>query len=161
MYQLWIIGVVASVLAVVCKQMRQLPPTRNNIQQGMQTDAKCNIQQCCLRLHRALYYLNWRPGKELILVFHARCNPVKEQIKKSIMSVMPQIALETFIDQKVNRKVTLDLIWQCRIYKNNHKIINSPLLINKYCLVEYNNNNQNTHFPFKINLSQIERSIMN
>ena len=27
--------------------------TRNNIQQGMQTDAKCNIQQCCVRLHAA------------------------------------------------------------------------------------------------------------
>ena len=35
---------------------------------------------------------------------------VKEQIKKSIMSVMPQIASETFIDQKENRKVTFDLI---------------------------------------------------
>ena len=31
-------------------------------------------------------------------------------IKKSIMSIMPQIASETFIVQKVNRKVTFDLI---------------------------------------------------
>ena len=43
------------VLVVVLKRMRQLPPTRNNMQQGVQTDATCNIQQCCLRLHRALY----------------------------------------------------------------------------------------------------------
>ena len=26
---------------------------RNNMQQGVQTDAACNIQQCCVRLHRA------------------------------------------------------------------------------------------------------------
>ena len=26
---------------------------RNNIQQGVQTDATCNIQQCCVRLHGA------------------------------------------------------------------------------------------------------------
>ena len=29
--------------------------TRNNMQQGVQTDATCNIQQCCVRLHAALY----------------------------------------------------------------------------------------------------------
>ena len=28
--------------------------TRNNMQQGVQTDATCNIQQCCVRLHGAL-----------------------------------------------------------------------------------------------------------
>ena len=27
--------------------------TRNNMQQGVQTDATCNIQQCCVRLHGA------------------------------------------------------------------------------------------------------------
>ena len=26
---------------------------RNNMQQGVQTDATCNIQQCCVRLHGA------------------------------------------------------------------------------------------------------------
>ena len=26
---------------------------RNNMQQGVQTDATCNIQQCCVRLHEA------------------------------------------------------------------------------------------------------------
>ena len=47
------LGVVASVFAVVCKPMRQLPTTRNNIQQGVQTDATCSIQQCCVLLHGA------------------------------------------------------------------------------------------------------------
>ena len=28
--------------------------TRNNMQQAVQTDATCNIQQCCVRLQRAL-----------------------------------------------------------------------------------------------------------
>ena len=28
--------------------------TRNNMQQGEQTDATCNIQQCCVRFHGAL-----------------------------------------------------------------------------------------------------------
>ena len=27
--------------------------TSNNMQQGVQTDATCNIQQCCVRLHGA------------------------------------------------------------------------------------------------------------
>ena len=67
------LGVVASMLAVVCKRMQptpnnvrtkemlgvvgsnvwpvsdfeqRLPRTRNNMQQGVQTDATCNIQQC-------------------------------------------------------------------------------------------------------------------
>ena len=29
---------------------------RNNMQQGVQTDATCNIQQCCVRLHGAIRY---------------------------------------------------------------------------------------------------------
>ena len=37
------LGVVASVLAVVYKRMRQLPTTRNKMQQGVQSDATCNI----------------------------------------------------------------------------------------------------------------------
>ena len=43
-----VLGVVASVLAVVCKRMQQLPTltTRRNMQQGVETDAICNIQQC-------------------------------------------------------------------------------------------------------------------
>ena len=28
--------------------------TRNNTQEGVETDATCNIQQCCVRLHVAL-----------------------------------------------------------------------------------------------------------
>ena len=36
--------------------------TPNNMQQGVQTDATCNIQQCCVRLHRDLsYYLTVTP----------------------------------------------------------------------------------------------------
>ena len=38
--------VVVSVLVVVCKRMQQLPTTRSNKQQGVQTDATCKIQQC-------------------------------------------------------------------------------------------------------------------
>ena len=40
------LGVFASVLAVVYKRMRQLPTARNKMQQGVQTDAACDIQQC-------------------------------------------------------------------------------------------------------------------
>ena len=40
------LGVVVSVLVVVCKRMQQLPTTRSNKQQGVQTDATCKIQQC-------------------------------------------------------------------------------------------------------------------
>ena len=40
------LGVAASLLAVVYKRMRQLPEARNSMQQGVQTDATCNIQQC-------------------------------------------------------------------------------------------------------------------
>ena len=41
-----VLGVVASVLAVVCKRIRQLVTTRNKMQQGVKTDPTCNIQQC-------------------------------------------------------------------------------------------------------------------
>ena len=39
-------GVVVSLLVVVCKRMQQLPTTRSNKQQGVQTDATRKIQQC-------------------------------------------------------------------------------------------------------------------
>ena len=43
-------------VSVVWKRMQQLltKTTRNNMQQAVQTDATCNTQQCCVRLHRAL-----------------------------------------------------------------------------------------------------------
>ena len=53
--QHWWTDVVASVLAVVYKRMQQLATVRNNMQQGVQTDATSNIQQCCIRLRGALY----------------------------------------------------------------------------------------------------------
>ena len=53
----------------VYKRTQQLPTTRNNMRQAVQTGATCNItkliitifgvkfdQQCCVRLHRALSY---------------------------------------------------------------------------------------------------------
>ena len=40
-------------LSLVCERMQQLPIARNNMQQGVQTDASCNIQQCCACLPRA------------------------------------------------------------------------------------------------------------
>ena len=36
---------------------KQLQTTRNNMQQGVQTDATGNIQQCRVRLHEALFLL--------------------------------------------------------------------------------------------------------
>ena len=40
------LGVVASVLTVVWKLMQQFPTKCNCMQQGVQTDGKCNIKQC-------------------------------------------------------------------------------------------------------------------
>ena len=40
------LGVVVSVLVVVCKQMQQLIKTPSNMQQRVQTDATFKIQQC-------------------------------------------------------------------------------------------------------------------
>ena len=37
--------------------------TSNNMQQGVQTDATCNIQQCCARLHGAWRYSQDFPWK--------------------------------------------------------------------------------------------------
>ena len=37
------LGIAASVLAVLCKRLRQLLTTRNSMQQGVQTDAVRNI----------------------------------------------------------------------------------------------------------------------
>ena len=52
------LGVVASVytllkLLPVSNIGHQIPITCNNMQQGMQTDPTCNIQQWCVRLHGA------------------------------------------------------------------------------------------------------------
>ena len=40
-------------VAVVFNRMQQLPATRNKMQQGVQTDATCSLQQCCVRLLKA------------------------------------------------------------------------------------------------------------
>ena len=40
-------------VAVVFKRKQQLPKTRNKMQQGVQTDATCSLQQCCVRLLEA------------------------------------------------------------------------------------------------------------
>ena len=42
---------------------QQHATTSNNMQQGVQTDATCNIQQCYVRLHGALHF-GLRGGKE-------------------------------------------------------------------------------------------------
>ena len=53
------LGVVASVCTLlqvlpVSNFAQQLPTTRNNMQLGVQTDATCNFQQCCVLFHGAL-----------------------------------------------------------------------------------------------------------
>ena len=40
-------------VAVVFNRMQQLPTTRNKMQHGVQTDATCSLQQCCVRLLEA------------------------------------------------------------------------------------------------------------
>ena len=37
----------------LCNNSQQHATTCNNMQQGVQSDATCNIQQCCVRLHAA------------------------------------------------------------------------------------------------------------
>ena len=51
-------GVVASVCTYLISftGLKLCATTPNNIQQGVQTAATCNIQQCCARLHVALYH---------------------------------------------------------------------------------------------------------
>ena len=41
-------------VVVVSKRIQQLPTTPKNMQQGLQTDAACNIHQCCVRLQGGL-----------------------------------------------------------------------------------------------------------
>ena len=48
------LGVVSSKFSPVSNFAQQVPTTRSNMQQGGQTDATCNIQQCCVRLHGTL-----------------------------------------------------------------------------------------------------------
>ena len=53
------LGVFASVLAVVCKWMHQLS-TICNPEEGVQTDETCNIQQCMeLLANKALRLFVW------------------------------------------------------------------------------------------------------
>ena len=42
------LGVVRAKVSPVSNFAQQLPTTRSNIEQGGQTDATCNIQQCCV-----------------------------------------------------------------------------------------------------------------
>ena len=53
------LGVFASLLAVMCKRMQQLPTIRST-EQGVQTDETCNIQQCMeLLANQALRPFVW------------------------------------------------------------------------------------------------------
>ena len=47
------LGVIGWKVWPVSKFAQQHATTSNNMQQGEQTDATCNIQQCCVRLHAA------------------------------------------------------------------------------------------------------------
>ena len=47
------LGVAGSKVWAVSSFAQQLPTKRNNMQQVMQMDATCNIQQCCIRLRGA------------------------------------------------------------------------------------------------------------
>ena len=47
------LGVVGWKVWPVSNFAQQHATTSNNMQQGVQTDATCNIQQCCVRLHGA------------------------------------------------------------------------------------------------------------
>ena len=49
------LGVVGWIVWLVSNFAQQHATTSNNMQRGVQTDATCNIQQCCVRLHAALY----------------------------------------------------------------------------------------------------------
>ena len=48
------LGVVGAKVSPVSNFAQQVPTTRNNMQQGVQTDATCKIQQFCIRLHGTL-----------------------------------------------------------------------------------------------------------
>ena len=39
---------------LLAEKFDQFQTLRNNMQQGVQTDTTCNIQQCCVHLHAAL-----------------------------------------------------------------------------------------------------------
>ena len=48
------LGVVGAKVSPVSNFAQQVPTTRNNMQQGVQTDATCKIQQFCVGLHGTL-----------------------------------------------------------------------------------------------------------
>ena len=58
---------------------QQLPTTSSNMQQGVQTDATCNIQQCCVRFYggfRACSHGGGEPqGGEITCVYMQSYNP--------------------------------------------------------------------------------------
>ena len=49
------LGVVGWIVWLVSNFAQQHATTSNNMQQGVQTNATCSIQQCCVRLHAVLY----------------------------------------------------------------------------------------------------------
>ena len=52
------------------------PTTRNNMQQGVQTDATCNTQQCCVPLHGTLETIRTQLSSPLLELF--RDNETKQ-----------------------------------------------------------------------------------
>ena len=67
------LGVVGWKVWPVSNFAQQHATTSNNMQQGVQTDATCNIQQCCVRLHGSLQKKKvWNENSHLTI-----CNSVK------------------------------------------------------------------------------------
>ena len=56
------LGVVGLKVWPVSNFEQQHVTTSNNIQQGVQTDVTCNVQQCCIRLHGPLERREWYNG---------------------------------------------------------------------------------------------------
>ena len=71
-------------VAVVSKRMQELPPTRDNMQQGVQTGATCNIQQC------------WELLANNVTLFARRFKMIKNYSQRKSM-VLDVVIFSTFI----------------------------------------------------------------
>ena len=88
------LGVVGWKVWPVSNFAQQHATTSNNMQKGVQTEATCNIQQCCVRLHGAL-----KVGIDLFKKYHNTfcCHFLLQTFAQVLFSILSQEKLKTML----------------------------------------------------------------
>ena len=121
------LGVVLSVLVVVCKRMQQLPTTRSNMQQDVQTDTTSKIQQCWELLANRQCCVRLQEGGGALVVFYSYFSFEAIRSRSTIKSIKFCRVID--ISLYYLHFLLLKILGLFSLYNNHQPAFNSQLAI--------------------------------